>query len=157
MNFYRTTALAAAACAVAVALTACDGTFTTTSVVSPVSTATGSRLTAGSTDSVSSPVGDFPVPPGAQVINEGNNNGSYDIIFGSVTPSEVSSFYTGALPRAGYTIISDTSGSGDFFSGTGIWFNGHGYNGQIGAFSGGTIFGVTLPGSNFVEITLTSQ
>ena len=77
-------------------------------------------------------------------------------IFGSVSPSEVSRFYTTALPRAGYTIISNSSATGDSFSGTGIWFTGHGYSGQIGALSSFHIPGISL-GGNTVEITLTPQ
>jgi len=42
------------------------------------------------------------------------------------------------------------------FSGTGIWFTGHGYNGQIGALSSFRIPGISL-GGNTVEITLTPQ
>jgi NADPH:quinone reductase-like Zn-dependent oxidoreductase len=61
-----------------------------------------------------------------------------------------------ALPRAGYTIISNSSATGDSFSGTGIWFTGHGYNGQIGALSSFQISGISL-GGNTVEITFTPQ
>jgi hypothetical protein len=64
-----------------------------------------------------------------------------------------------SLPPAGYTIISDSSATGDSwgsFSGTGIWFTGHGYNGQIGALSSFQIPGFSLSG-NTVEITLTPQ
>ena len=86
---YRTAMLAAAACAAAISLAAC----TVTTTASPAS--------AGSTVSVSGPIGRFPLPPGAQLINDGTDNGHYDIVFGSVSPSEASRFYTTALPRAG--------------------------------------------------------
>ena len=85
---YRTAMLAAAACAAAISLAAC----TVTTTASPAS--------AGSTVSVSGPIGRFPLPPGAQLINDGTDNGHYDIVFGSVSPSEASRFYTTALPRA---------------------------------------------------------
>ena len=147
MNHYRTAVLAAAACAAGMSLAACTVTTTT-----PAS----SPAPAGSTASVSGPIGRFPLPPGAQLINDGTDNGHYDIVFGSVSPSEVSRFYTTALPRAGYTIISNSSATGDSFSGTGIWFTGHGYNGQIGALSSFQISGISL-GGNTVEITLTPQ
>lgn len=130
INPYRTAVLAAAACATA--------------------------ASAGSTVSVSRPIGRFPLPPGAQLINDGTDNGHYDIVFGSVSPSEASRFYTTALPRAGYTITSNSSAAGDSFSGTGIWFTGLGYNGQIGALSSFHIPGISL-GGNTVEITLTPQ
>jgi hypothetical protein len=108
---------------------------------------------AGSRVSVSGPIGRFPLPPGAQLINDGTDNGHYDIVFGSVSPSEASRFYTTALPRAGYTITSNSSATGNSFSGTGIWFTGHGYKGQIGALSSS---GISF-GANTVEITLTPQ
>ena len=101
-------------------------------------------------------VRNFPVPPGAQLISNGNANGSYDIIFDSVSPSEISRFYASALPQAGYTIVNDSSGNRDSFSGSGIWFTGHGYSGQIGAFSGGDVLGFSV-GGNFAEVTLTPQ
>ena len=148
MNHYRTAVLAAAACAAGISLAACSVTTTASPASSPAP--------AGSTVSVSAPIGRFPVPPGAQVIDDGTDNGHYDIVFGSVSPSEVSRFYTTALPRAGYTIISNSSATGDSFSGTGIWFTGHGYSGQIGALSSFHIPGISL-GGNTVEITLTPQ
>ena len=141
---HRTAVLAAAACAAAISLAAC----TVTTTASPAS--------AGSTVSVSGPIGSFPVPPGAQLINDGTDNGHYDIVFGSVSPSEAARFYTTALPRADYTITSNSSATGESFSGTGIWFTGHGYNGQIGALSSFHIPGISL-GGNTVEITLTPQ
>jgi hypothetical protein len=148
MNHYRTAVLAAAACAAAISLAAC----TVTTTASPAS----SPAPAGSTVSVSGPIGRFPLPPGAQLIDDGAGNGHYDIVFGSVSPSEVSRFYTTALPQVGYTIISNSSATGGSSSGTGIWFSGHGYNGQVGALSSFDIPGISL-GGNTVEITLTPR
>ncbi|HEY1005431.1 MAG TPA: hypothetical protein VGD83_37955 [Streptosporangiaceae bacterium] len=111
---------------------------------------------AGSTVSVGGTIGRLPIPPGAQVIDDGTDNGHYRIVFGSVSPSQASRFYTTALPRAGYTIISNTSATGDPFSRTGIWFTGHGHNGQIGALSSFRLPGFTI-GANTVEITRTPQ
>jgi hypothetical protein len=105
---------------------------------------------------MSGPAGRFPLPPGAQLIDASTDNGHYDIVFASVSPSEASRFYTTALPQAGYTISSNSSAAGDSFSGTGIWFSGHGYNGQIGALSSFRIPGISL-GGNIVEITLSPQ
>jgi hypothetical protein len=152
MNHYRIAVLAAAAGTAGIALAACSVTTT----ASPASTPASSRASAGSTASVSGPTGRFPVPPGAQLIGDGTDNGLYDIVFRSVSPSAVSRFYTTALPRAGYTITSNSSAAGDSFSGTEIWFTGHGYNGQIGALSSFHIPGNSL-GGNTVEITLTPQ
>jgi len=152
MNHLRTAALGAAACTAGLSLAACSATTT-------ASPASGSVPVAGSTVSVSGPLGRFPVPPGAQVIGEGTDYGHYSIVFGSVSPAAAASFYATALPQAGYTIISDSSATGDSwvpFSGTGIWFTGRGYNGQIGALSSFQIPGFSL-GGNTVEITLTPQ
>src|SRR5450756_1606283 len=139
MNHLRTAVLAAAACTVGISLAACSVTTT----ASP----TSSSAPAGSTVSVSGPVGRFPVPQGAHVLEDSTANGHYSIFYGT------------ALPRAGYTIIinsSATGGSWDSFSGTGIWFTGHGYSGQIGALSSFSLPGISL-GGNTVEITLTPQ
>ena len=150
MNHLRTAALAAA-CTAGLSLAACSVTTT----ASPAS----SSAPVGSTVSVSGPLGGFPIPPGAQVIEDSTDSGHYSIVFGSVSPSAASSFYATALPRAGYTIISHSSATGDSwdsFSGTGIWFTGHGYSGQIGALSSFQIPGFSL-GGNTVEITLTPR
>ncbi len=151
MNHLRTAALAAAACTAGVSLAACSAATT----ASPAT----SLAPAGSTLSVSGPIGPFPIPQGARVIEDSTDYGHYSIVFGSVSPSAVSTFYATALPRAGYSIISNSSATGDSwgsFSGTGIWFSGHGYNGQIGALSSIQISGLSL-GVNTVEITLTPQ
>ena len=148
MNRPRTAALAAAACTAGISLAACSVTTTASPASSPAPV--------GNTVSVSGPLGGFPIPPGAQVIEDSTDSGHYSIVFGSVSPSAASSFYATALPRAGYTIISHSSATGDSFSGTGIWFTGHGYNGQIGALSSFQIPGFSL-GGNTVEITLTPQ
>jgi hypothetical protein len=152
MNYPRTLALAAAACTAGISLAAC-------SVTTTASPAPGPAPVAGGTVSVSGPLGRFPLPQGAQVIEDSADYGHYSIVFGSVTPSAASSFYATALPQAGYTIISNSSATGDSwgsFSGTGIWFTGHGYNGQIGALSSFQVPGFSF-GGNTVEITLTPQ
>lgn len=108
---------------------------------------------------MSGQLGGFPVPQGARVIEDSTDYGHYSIVFGSVSPSAVSSFYATALPRADYTIISNFSATGDSwdsFNGTGIWFTGHGYNGQMGALSSFQIPGFSI-GGNTAEITLTLQ
>ena len=151
MNHLRTAVLAAAACTAGISVAACSVTTTASPAPSPAP--------AGSTVSVRGPLGGFPIPPGAQLIEDSTDSGHYSIVFGSVSPSAASGFYATALPRAGYRIISNSSATGDSrdsFSGTGIWFTGHGYNGQIGALSSFQIPGFSL-GGNTVEITLTPQ
>lgn len=81
-------------------------------------------------------VGNFPIPPGATVLYHGNDGTELQIVLSSVTASEVSTYYAGTLPSAGYTITSNDSGNGTTFSGVGINFTGHGYKGEIGALSG---------------------
>lgn len=151
MNRLRTAALTAAACTVGLSLAACTVATTASPVPSPAP--------AGGAVSVTGPFGRFPVPPGAHVIEDSDDDGHDSIVLGSVTPSAVSRFYATALPRAGYSIITNSSATGDswgFFSGTAIWFSGHGYNGQIGALSSVQIPGLSI-GGNTVEITLTPQ
>ena len=141
---YRTAMLAAAACAAAISLAAC----TVTTTASPAS--------AGSTVSVSGPIGRFPLPPGAQLINDGQTTG----ITTSSSARSARQRPPGSTPRRcrgpADTITSNSSAAGDSFSGTGIWFTGHGYNGQIGALSSFRISGISF-GANTVEITLTPQ
>jgi hypothetical protein len=86
----------------------------------------------------------------------------------SVTPSQASSFYTSALPRAGYKITSNSllTDTGDGLPGSAaqIEFTGHGYKGTItavsnlGALSSTGPSPVSVPSSiakNFFTITLT--
>jgi hypothetical protein len=82
-------------------------------VTTTASPASSSTLVTGSTVRVSGPPGRFPLPRGAQVIEDGTDHGHYSIVFGSVSPSTVSRFYATALPQAGYTIISNSSATGD--------------------------------------------
>jgi hypothetical protein len=148
MNPYRTAVATAAACAAAISLAAC----TVTTTASPPSSLASAAGTVGGND----PIGSFPLPPGAQLLNDGSANGHYDIVFGPVSPGQAATFYTTALPRAGYTITSSSSATGNSVSGTGIWFTGHGYDGQIGALSSFSISGISF-GGNTVEVTLAPQ
>jgi hypothetical protein len=82
----------------------------------------------------------------------------HDIVLSGVKPAEVSSFYSSALPQAGYTITSNTQASGGAITGTAIQFNGHGCKGDIGAASTLGITGLSgLVGGNVIGITLTPQ
>jgi hypothetical protein len=98
---------------------------------------------------VGGPLGSFPVPPGAKVVENVTSGRTVDLVLDSVTPSRVSRFYGSALPHAGYTVSNNTSAAGSSFAGTSIKFTGHGYKGTIGAVAGlsgttGTVVGVTL-------------
>jgi hypothetical protein len=110
--------------------------------------------------SVGGSIGNFPIPSGANVLQNVQSNGQYDIAISGVTASTASSFWTTALPQAGYTITQNTSGTGTTFSGTAITFTGHGYKGTIGAFSGtGSVNGVSISSTtgNIIGITLVPQ
>jgi len=117
---------------------------------------------------VDAPIGGFPVPHGAQVLF--NSACDKQVIVGlrSVTPSQASSFYIAALPRAGYKITGNTqiteTGSGRPGAAAEIDFTGHGYKGTITAASNLGALGSTSPSpaslpsymaKNFIEITLT--
>jgi hypothetical protein len=176
MNVQRTATVAAALWLGGVCLTACSGGIITPGATSsPSRPAAASHppssppatpslhisgtpsLNIGGTSSasvvngrvkVSGPLGSFPVPPGAGIIENVTTGRTVDLILDSVTPSRVSSFYGSALPHAGYTITSNTSITGSI-AGTSIKFTGHGYKGTIGAASGvagisGTVVGITL-------------
>jgi hypothetical protein len=87
----------------------------------------------------------------------------------SVTPAQTSTFYTSALPRAGYkitgnTLLTDTGNAPVPGSEAEIKFTGHGYNGTIAALSNmGALASmgpspVSVPSSiakNFITISLT--
>ncbi len=77
-------------------------------------------------------LGDFPLPPGATLVDNVTVGANHDLIISGVTPVKVSSFYTSALPQAGYTITVNNTPAGHF-TGTAIIFTGHGYRGVIGA------------------------
>jgi hypothetical protein len=79
MHHLQTAVLAAAACAAGIPLAAC-------SVTTTAGPASGSARP-GSTVSVSAPLGRFPVPQGAQVIEDSTGYGHSSIVFGSVSPS----------------------------------------------------------------------
>jgi hypothetical protein len=82
------------------------------------------------------------------------------IILSSISPAKVSSFYTSALPRAGYKITSNSLATLNNGAGAAIDFTGHGYKGTIGAVSGGLASPAADFGGdskNLVGITLTKQ
>ena len=155
MNAYRAAALVAVGCAAALALAAC-GTGLTASPSPAASTAPAASGTSasgpGSMVSVDGSIGSFPIPPRVTLIDNATRNGVIEIGFSGGSPSEVSSFYATALPSAGYTITENNGGSGN----AEIVFNGHGYNGVIGAISNVADPTTGLVG-NVVGIKLTPQ
>jgi len=172
MKIYRATTLTTLACAAGLSLAACAGSAssalqTTASTTSPASAA-GSSATAsapsstsiasaskpssgpGGAVSVGGDIGSFPIPPGAAVVVDNELSGQYHVAFSGVTASAASSFYTTALPRAGYTITQNSTWTGDSYTGTAIVFSGHGCTGSIGAWSGGLTYGGGVIGITFV-------
>jgi hypothetical protein len=152
MNSYRLMAMTVTSCAAGLSLAACTAGITKANpVTSPSPTAShnvsspaaspshtaSASASAGSGDTVrvEAPIGSFPIPRGAQVVAN-MPCGKQDLIeLGSVTPPQVSTFYTSALPRAGYKVTNNTLTS-DPNTGTPqgmaeITFTGHGYTGLI--------------------------
>lgn len=107
----------------------------------------------GSTIALGGSIGSFPIPPGAQVLDNVTTGGKHDIVLGSITAAQVATFYTQALSAAGYTITSNASGTSGGAGVAGIDFTGHGYRGQIGAL---TSLGISFTGlgNGAVGITL---
>lgn len=81
------------------------------------------------------PIGPFPVPHGAQLVDNMGCGKQILIELSSVTPAQASTPYTSALPRAGYT-ITDNALTSDPSTGAPqgmaeITFTGRGYTGLI--------------------------
>jgi hypothetical protein len=163
MSNYRSAALALASCAASLTVAACTAGITTatppaTSPAAPSRSASVAAATsasraaparpaaAGRMIAVSGSIGTFPVPAGAKVAENVANGQQVIILFNSVTPANVSSFYATALPRAGYAI----SGNSVISEGGGteaiIEFSGRGYKGNIAAVSHFSGAGVSVAG-----------
>jgi hypothetical protein len=158
---HRLMAMAMTTCAAGLSLAACSAGITTARPAespSPTASRTASSPTAShSTPAaptpspshttpvaaspadmvrVDAPIGTFPVPQGAQVVGNIQPCGKQILLeLSSVTPSQASTFYASALPRAGYTVTLNTLDSDpDTGAPQGIaefTFAGHGYTGLI--------------------------
>ncbi len=167
MNIRRCAALALVTCAAALSLAACSAGITSATTAPPTQTPAPSRSASASQSAVAGPpgggagpIGSFPIPAHAKVVENITEGNETVILLGSVSPSEVSSFYAAALPRAGYKITMDTLATLNNETGAAIEFTGHGYKGTIGADSNLATTGVSVGGvngKNFVGITLTRQ
>jgi hypothetical protein len=146
MKRYRSATLALVTCAAALSLAACSAGVTqatpatsTTAVSKPASSPTPSHTAspaaAGGTVSLGGSLGNFPLPPGAKVLENATYGNKITLILSSVPPAQVSSFYTSALPHAGYKITSNSSAVIGNSTDAGIEFTGHGYKGLLGAIS----------------------
>ncbi|WP_157436092.1 hypothetical protein [Actinospica robiniae] len=184
MNTYRRMAMTVTTtCAAIASLGACSAGVTSADPKTPVSAAVsraGSSPTASPTHATSAsaaaagtvhvdgPIGSFPIPSGAQVVANMPCGKEVLIELGSVTPTQASTFYTAALPQAGYQITVNTLSS-DPTTGAAkgmaeFTFTGHGYTGLIiamanlGADASADPSVGSLPGNmaeNAVEISLT--
>jgi hypothetical protein len=181
MNVYRLIATSVTTCAVGLSLAACTAGITTANPrtsPSPAASRTASSPAASHSTSASAspadtvrvdaPIGSFPIPHEAQVVANMPCGKQILIELGSVTPAQVSTFYTSALPQAGYNITDNTLTS-DPDTGTPqgmaeITFTGHGYTGLIiamanlGAEASADPSMADLPSSiakNALEISLT--
>ncbi|HEX6454359.1 MAG TPA: hypothetical protein VF060_33480 [Trebonia sp.] len=160
MNRYRFVAMTVTSCAAGLSLAACSAGITTAKPVtstspaakpvrspSPTAGRTGSSPTgssshttpasagSGDTVQVDAPIGSFPIPHGAQVVANMPCGKQVLIELGSVTPAQASTFYTSALPRAGYKVTDNTLTSdpdtGNPQGMAEFTFTGHGYTGLI--------------------------
>jgi hypothetical protein len=143
MNKYRSAALALAACAASLSVAACSAGSTTASSSTASSAAPSSSVSAsaaapspgraipGRTLTVKGSLGSFPVPAGAKVVENIAGDKGVVIVFGLITPADVSRFYATALPQAGYAVTTNSmlNQAGD--NGALIRFTGHGYKGSI--------------------------
>jgi hypothetical protein len=154
MNKYRYAVAALTACAASLSLAACTAGITTasTATTSPAAPSSSSASSSASSSSSSSAsqgapalasrtikvngaVGSFPVPAGANVVENVASSEETAIIFDKITPAKVSSFYAQALPRAGYTITTNSVLSQSGGTTAIIMFTGHGFTGNIDALS----------------------
>jgi hypothetical protein len=163
VNTNRYAAAALAACAVSLSLAACSAGITTASTATTSSSspspsrsatvaATSSPAPAGRMVAVSGKISTFPVPAGAKVAENVSLNNDISIGFGKVTLAKVQSFYAEALPKAGYTITSDSSAS-ESGGVVLIQFTGHGYKGQISALASAPAPSDALPGLGSKNLT----
>lgn len=144
MNKYRSTALALVCCAASVSGAACTAGITTattapaTSAPAPshsasVAVSASNPASSGRTIAISGSIRSFPVPAGAKVAENVASSQEIVVIFSSISPAQVSSFYATALPRAGYSISNNSVLSESGSPVAIIQFSGHGYKGNIDA------------------------
>ena len=161
MNTFRTAALAAATLAAGLSLAACAAGISnvtparsksptphgTPSAGAAASPGTSSQAASVTMLPLNAPIGSFPIPPGANVLEKIVSSKQIEIIMSSVTPAEESRFYVPELPRVGYQItgsIVTAEGTKNHKPVSAIEFAGHGYTGEIAATSGDVPGGVTL-------------
>lgn len=148
MKKYRFAALALAVCAASLSAAACSAGSPAASSSAPSSAAPSSPVQSQSASaamagptiqgrmlSLKGPLGSFPVPAGAKVGENMAGGSSVIIVFGSITPSDVSRFYATALPQSGYKVTRNSMVNKAGYKGALIEFSGHGFTGTIDALS----------------------
>ena len=143
MNKYRSAALVLAACAVGMSAAACSSGSSSTSSSAATSPAASSQAIssspppttgpaiAGRTLTVKGSLGSFPVPASAKVAENMAGGQSVVLVFGSVVPADVSRFYATELPKAGYSVSTNSMLTKGGDHGAYIVFSGHGFKGTI--------------------------
>jgi hypothetical protein len=185
MNKHRPAALALAACAASLTVAACSagtpsaGSSATSSATS-AATSSGAPSTgapsqgasagvssapptsgppiAGRTITVKGALGSFPVPAAAKVAENIAAGKELVIVFGLITPADVSRFYATALPGAGFTVTINSMLSKGGDTGALIQFTGHGYQGSIDSldkFPGASVAGIG--DTNVTTVIFTSK
>jgi hypothetical protein len=138
MNKYRSAALALAACAASLSVAACSAGTPSASSSSASTDAPSQIVSRSAPPSTGAPIpgrslatkmslGTFPVPAAAKVAE----NMAGLLVFGSITPADVSRFYATALPQAGYTVTTNSMLHKGGDTGAYIVFTGHGYKGTV--------------------------
>jgi len=141
MNIYRSAALILAACAAGMSAAACSssGSSASSAASSPAASSGVTSAPAPTTGpavadrdlTVKGSLGTFPVPAAAKVAENMSGGQSIVIVFGSTAPADVARFYVTALPKAGYSVTTNSMLSKGGSSGAYILFDGHGYKGTI--------------------------
>jgi ABC-type phosphate transport system substrate-binding protein len=144
--------LAACSAGITTASTATTATTSSSSSSSPSRSVTATPAPAGRMLTVTGKISTFPVPAGAKVAENLSLNNDISIGFGKVTLAEVQSFYTQALPKAGYTITGNSSAS-ESGGVVLIQFTGHGYKGQISTLASVPDSSDAVPGLGTKNVT----
>jgi hypothetical protein len=167
MGNYRSVALALATCANSLTVAACTAGITTatTPATSAAASSRSASVAAASTPGTASPgrmiaisgsIGSFPVPAGAKVAENVADGQQVIVLFSAVAPTQVSSFYATALPRAGYAISGNSLVSEGGGTEAIIEFSGHGYKGNIATLSHFSGAGVSVAGLGTKNVTTIS-
>jgi hypothetical protein len=91
------------------------------------------------------------VPSGAKVVENTASAKAIVIVFGSIAPADVARFYGTALPKAGYSVSTNSMLTKGSDHGAYIEFTGHGYKGNIDSLD--TFPGMSVAGLGDKNVT----